>query len=758
MPLDKRSVVPHHSGAASAVLGVLLALFPAADARGQASQCAGIPSPPGDASLRLLLKNGRPVFHQGEIIALTTEYAADTNKKYVVNNRSYDRSGRLSGEIFCLEPDRGTDPLDDYFHSILGYMGGGLSSEQDPARHPLTMDLELNEWKSLPPGLYRLTIVGNRLSLGKEGDATTWNDTSIPLRSNTVEFEVQPADPDWQTSQLAGVTGVLDSPGASKEDKEHAARVLRFLGSEASTRELARRYTSGQGPFEWDFKFGLYSTPYREVAIQAMKAELSSPENPVTREYISTLVALEMLSDPKLRLPPYDPNHQMEWRRASDAHNAEVERRTVEYLHQASAAPRNAAAQAATASEILQSGLSLSPEAKAHWRQLLVSNWATLPIEKRNELIEYRWAEVGGLEWLPVLEQIVAGPANPGRAMNKPNRETALLRIRQVAFEEAQPLILQEIAKSQWDIGVSVLGQLPEHTLPQFEARWLESIRQGGAADVVFQLVDRYGSEHMLPTLQSIYEARRGEWACTPQTAMLRYFLHVKPDYGVEELTLALALRKATGCYRTQLSEVREYVRMPQVGKLAIQQLDDPAPSVARDATQALRHYGSSAAENALWARLEKLHQQWKDKPDELLHPRPNMFVYDRDSGLEQALVQGISLGQSWFADAATIQRLKELSSPAMQNELDGTLQMLRGGEFTLDMRWWPEDELNYTLGWYSGEGMANFKEKLAQFPPGSHFRMVTTKAVQEAHQAQFAEARRAASENGQIIEIVASR
>jgi hypothetical protein len=169
-------------------------------------------------------------------------------------------------------------------------------------------------------------------------------------------------------------------------------------------------------------------------------------------------------------------------------------------------------------------------------------------------------------------------------------------------------------------------------------------------------------------------------------------------------------------------------------------------------------HYGSAAAENALWARLEKLHQQWKDKPDELLHPRPNMFVYDRDSGLEQALVQGISLGHAWFADAATIQRLKELSSPAMQNKLDGTLQMLRGGEFTLDMRWWPEDELNYTLGWYSGEGMASFKEKLAQFPPGSHFRMVTTKAVQEAYQAEFAEARRAALENGQIIEVLAPR
>ena len=73
-------------------------------------------------------------------------------------------------------------------------------------------------------------------------------------------------------------------------------------------------------------------------------------------------------------------------------------------------------------------------------------------------------------------------------------------------------------------------------------------------------------------------------------------------------------------------------------------------------------------------------------------------------------------------------------------------------------MRWWPEDELNYTLGWYSGEGMASFKEKLAQFPPGSHFRIVTTEAVQQAYQAEFAEARRAASENGQIIEVLPPR
>lgn len=755
--MEKRSVLTRN--AASILIGLVLGLCSGANTRAQLNQCDETPNPPGDASLRILLKEGRSVFRVGEIIALTAEYSADTSDMYLVNNRSYDRSGRLMGaEVFCVSPERGSDPLDDYFRSISGFIGGGLFSEQDPARQPLIMNLELNEWKSLPPGSYRLTIIGGRLSLGKQSDTASRQNKTIPLRSNTVEFEIQPADSDWQASQLAAATQILDSSNTSQEDKKHAARLLRFLVSEGSTLELARRYGTVDDPFEWEFKFGLYSTPHRDLAIQAMKAELSNPDHPVTREYASTLVALEMLSDPKLRLPPYDPNHQQEWRRASDAHYTEFDRRVNAYLQQASTAPHGAAALAATASEMLQSGLPLSPEAKAGWRQALISNWRTLPVEKQNELIEYRWAEVGGPEWLPVLEQIVAGAANPGRAMNKPNRETALLRILQVAPEDAHSLILQEVAKSQGDIGISVLSELPDHSLPQFETAWVDEIRRGTSTDIVFQLVDRYGNEHALPALQSIYEAHRGEWACVPQTAMLRYFLRVKPDYGVQELTTAMALRKSTGCYRTQLSNLAEYSRARQIQKMAVQQLDDPEPTVASDAAKVLQQYGSPEAEKALLIRLEKFHERWKDKPDEQLHPRPGMIVFDKDSGLEQALVQAIEDGQAWFADAATIRHLKDLSSPAMQNSLDGALDLLSRGDFTMNMRWSPKDELNYTLGWYSSESMRNFKEKLVQFPSGSHFRMVTTKAEQDAHLAGFAEAQRTASENGETIEIVAPR
>src|SRR6185437_9070546 len=192
--------------------------------------------------------------------------------------------------------------------------------------------------------------------------------------------------------------------------------------------------------------------------------------------------------------------------------------------------------------------------------------------------------------------------------------------------------------------------------------------------------------------------------------------------------------------------------------KLAIQLLDDPAPSVASDAARTLQQFGSSQTEKALFLRLEKFHEQWKDKPDELLNPHQKPIVFESESGLEQTLVQAIENGHAWFADAATIHRLKDLSSPSMQNSLDGAFEIVAKGEFTLDMSWWPKDGLKYTLGWYSGDGMSRFKEKLAQFPAGSHFRMVTTKAQEEAHQAEFAEAQRVASENGMTIEILPPR
>jgi hypothetical protein len=165
------------------------------------------------------LKNSQTVFREGEIIALTAEYSSASDKKYYLDTRGYDRSGRLNGmEVFCIDPSAGDDPLSDYFNGAMGFIGGGLGGEQDLGSKPYPINLELNEWKSLPPGSYRLSIVSHRVTVPTDNNPYEPSAPLIPLRSNNVEFQVVKAEPEWQGQQLAAAVKALDSSDPTGED------------------------------------------------------------------------------------------------------------------------------------------------------------------------------------------------------------------------------------------------------------------------------------------------------------------------------------------------------------------------------------------------------------------------------------------------------------------------------------------------------------------------------------------------------------
>jgi hypothetical protein len=131
------------------VSSVALALgeLSAAVSQVQPDPCVSLVSQPSDISLQLSLKNGQTVFREGEIIALTAEYTSSSEKKYYLNTRGYDRSGRLNEmDVFCIDPATAVDPLSDYFNGSMGFLGGGLSTEQDLSSNPHPINLELNEW------------------------------------------------------------------------------------------------------------------------------------------------------------------------------------------------------------------------------------------------------------------------------------------------------------------------------------------------------------------------------------------------------------------------------------------------------------------------------------------------------------------------------------------------------------------------------------------------------------------------------------
>lgn len=742
------------------VTRVALAMILAAAAQCQQDEpesCAAGGSQPSDVTLRLSLKNGQSIFRKGEIISLIEEYSSTAEKTYYLSTRNYDRSGRLVGmEIFCITPDTGSDPLADYFNGIGLSMGGGLGSELELGREAHAITLELNEWKSLPPGSYRLSVEGHRVSTPTDNNPYGANARPIALRSNEVEFQVIEADPAWQAEQLSAAVQILDSSDTGDEAK-HAARVLRFLGSEASTRELAHRYWSGNDqPFGWDLKFGLFGSPYRTIAIEGMKNALRIPPHPVTEEFVQTLATLELESDPKSRLPQYDAHHEEEWTKVRAAYTAEFDKRMAKYMSQAAAAiqTKTGQARAVTVSELLQAKVELEPAAKAQLRQMLLSTWASLPGRRQNELIQYRWEQVGGPEWLPTLKAIVGGEPNPQHYLEMPDRGSALRRIFGIAPDQGRELILKEIANPKRDIGIDVLGLLPDRELPQIEPPILAKLKVGNGTDLDYQLLERYATSRAFPEIKPVYEAHRGGWACVPQTAMLHYFLRVQPEYGISQVSGALGERQKTGCYRTLLTGLEEKVADRKIERIAVESLNDPSVEVDADAAQALGKYGSARVEQALWARMEKFNHEWKDKGDELrFRPgaKPEVMAAVR---LEQVLVQAIASGGGWYATEEAIRKLENLASPQMQAELEAALQEIHRGEYSLSLNWWPQGTLMYSVGRYSGKGMAALKGKLAQFPAGTHLDVVTTKAEREGHKVEFAEMEQVAEGAGLVLEI----
>jgi len=715
----------------------------------QDDPCTPVVDQASDISLELSLKDGQTIFRQGEVIALTATYSSASEKPYSLDTRNYDRSGRLSGtEVSCIVPPTEKDPLTDYFDGGMGGIGGGLSGTWELRREgPFVVNMELNEWKSLSPGSYRLRIAGHRVSLPGENSGNP-EARPIPLQSNEVEFQVVEASPEWQAEQLAASVHALDSADPSSEEAKHAAKILRFLGSEASTRELARRYWgSNDQPFGWDFKFGLFGSPYRTQAIESMKAALQDGRHPVTQEFLNTLALLEVQSDPKSQLPPYDEKNAEAWTRVRDAHFEAINKLAAKYTAEAAARiqTKSGQARAVTVTELLQSDTPLSPTAKTQLEEMLVASWDSLPVTRQNELIQYRWEQVGDPQLLPILRHIVDGEGNPDRRSDQPDRATALQRIYELSPGEGRQRILRELTIPKGDIGIGVLGMLPEHELPQLDLPLITKLKAAHASDTDFELLERYASEKALPDIQQVYSTHRGEWACVPQTAMLRYFLRVQPDYGVTQVEDALNQRKSTGCYIYQFVALAEDVSRPRIEKMAIRALNDPSAELAGNAAEALEKYGSSRAEPALWARMEKFHEQWKDHPDRLHFPgsKPNVQAEVR---LEQILVSAILNGQAWFTAEDAIRRLKELSSPQMQSELDGVLQESKNGRFDVSLNWWPGGTLDFTVGRYSGKGMAALKDKLAQLPASTQLHLSTTVAERDRHRAEFVEIQSAAA------------
>jgi hypothetical protein len=685
---------------------------------------------PSDVSLQVTTGNGTTTFHIGEVIPLELNFTSTSPHLYILNMAGYDRSGRMNHDAFVVMPDAGwADPLRSYIHPFGGFMGGGLSNSEYLSATPTTINLQLNEWVQFTaPGKYSITVRSSRVGRRSLDSANLFGE-SVPVTSQTLLLTIVAATREWQqeTLQQAKTDLASSAPtGMPDEQRLRGAKTLRYLGSLDSTKELARRLRGRENDFDFDFMFGLIASPEQEVARAEMRRLLFDSDFPVSSMFLSALAIVCLHPDETYEV--HLKNYQNAYKAAS--------RELIESL----AKKRGDALPASlfTALNQVSPEDNLPEETSRRLSSQLVAVFDRLPVERQSELIEYRWQSVGSAAWLPVFRKL----ADHYEDFPEQNASTAysslhltavaLRRWYEIAPGEARPAILREILRPHPRFGATVLGILPDKTLPDAENTLYENFAavadDQGPYEVggnIASLIQRYATPAILSRMLVVTDRNVGHWACMEQEPVLAYLLGADPVAARPRIEAGIAARggEFTACSHSLLGMVGQLHLDPVLNEIALRTLNDDDPEVAGNAAGFLGRYGDASVEQTLWEHLTKWNATWHRRETELAYDtggaNPNLSQY----GLGQNLQMGIASGHAWLADKNKLLRLQQLSVGAqMRNYLDNILPQW-------DAKPWGILYLDDSVGGptfnvlqYDLRSLDALKRKLSQFPAGSSF------------------------------------
>ena len=704
-------------------------------------------SSPSDVHLTIKVRDNQLTFHIGEVIPLELAFTSNSRERYQLDMASYDRSGRLNEDKFVVEPSKGwDDPLDLYYRSYLGFIGGGLRGSKVLSSQPAIISLELNEWvRFKEPGRYRVKVLSGRVFGVRSGLGIG----SLSVSSNELTLTIVLANKEWQDSTLKAAAVILDSSRSNtvkpKQDdpRQQAIKTLRYLGSADAAREMARRITGSE--WDWNFEAGLVGSPARSVGLEEMEKLLIDPNFPVTDRFLGTMSVLALPEDVVDNVPAQREKAEAQFRQ--DLISAIGQKRGA-----ALAVSNNTIVEdAAIRSRALPADL------KRTLTRELVSTFDKLPIEKQAELLQYRWPALDHEEMLPLLRK-VATRYQDFQELQEMNAfqfnnasAAALTHWYEIAPDEARPIVIQEILRPKPRFNASVLGILPDKEMPEADQALAEHLNSQPNFDVrsnVASLIHRYASPAVEPQVTAFLDRSVGKLECAVQEPLLAYILKVDPEAARPRLEAALAARGEgfTACNHSLLSEVAKLQNHSMLQDIAINGLDDPDPQIVGNAATYLMDYGSKSAEDVLWSRLTQWSDRWKGRENQLQYvPRHNTDgQYEMGAG--SSLMQALATGHGWFADEPKLRRLVDLSiGPQQRQQAEQYLRTWRTRPWSI--QYIPFDKGQFQIVQYHERSLETAEEKLLQFPHGSTFEWFGGGVEGEAK--AFQELSRFATEHG---------
>jgi hypothetical protein len=648
---------------------------------------------------------------------------------------------------FMVEPSKGwDDPLRLYYHSYLGFIGGGLGGSKVLSTDPATISLELNEWVRFKvPGQYRVKVISRRV-FGTRGNPGA-RVYSIP--SNELILTIIPATKEWQESTLKAAIDALDSPrmgtpvGKEPEPRRDAIKMLRYLGSPGAAQEMAHRLIGSEG--DWDFQAGLVGSPARSVALEEMEKLLVEPNFPVTDRFLSTMSVLALPEDEAEDLPAQREKAEAQFRQ-----------QLISVLGQ-----KRRAALAVSSNTIIEDAAIRSRTLPSDLRQTLtralVASFDKLPTQKQAELLQYRWPALDQQEMLPLLRKVATRYQDfpELRAMDAYEFNNAsgaaLTHWYEVDPDQARPTVIHEILRPKPRFNASVLGILPDKELPEADQTLVEHLNSQENFDVcsnIASLIHRYATPAVEPQVTSFLDPSIGKLACALQEPLLAYVLKVDREGARPRLETAMAARGEgfNACNHSLLTEIAHLQNDSILQDIAIRSLDDRDPQVVGNAAAYLMEYGSAFAEDLLWARFTSWSDRWKGRESELLYRPERSPEGQYEAGAGFNLMEALATAHGWLADEVKLRRLVDLSI-GLQQRQQAEQYIVQWRIRPWSIQFIPIDKGQFQIVQYHERSVIGAEEKLLQFPRGSVFHWAGGGAEAEAK--AFQEISHFATEHG---------
>ena len=730
-PIKKESALNFPPLHLSGLLFILLLLA----ANGTVARGEESPPPfdPG-TTLKVSVATSQREFHIGEVIPLELSFSSHVKSRYQVNEASYDRSGRMNYEHFHVRPPEGAvDPIPA---DGLSLIGGGLTNFSYLGPKPWNIRLNLNEWmRFTTPGEYRLIVSSERVS--RKTPAGPFGSADITVRSNPITLKIVGAYPDWQKRTYDQAVAVINAnPGEERlvygepdSPKQKAWDTLRYLGTPDAASELAKRLRGDESDnHDFTCYIGLISSPARATARDALIREMADPDHPINDTFLDTLRMVE----PEHRTDQYTEDGQR-------IRNEELAKELQKLL--AVLPDKRGRALAVSLSTAVDDAWTLKVP-RATLDKLvsqLVAIFDQLPPSEQSLLLNYRWETIAGPSMLPIVKRYaqLSAKALEEHGANQPDTRDILTGAIKRWFEldpvDARSYIINEITDPDPRIDASVLGILPDATLPEVDAPLAQHFAAHDSGDepdsFVASLIARYATPAILPQILKESDPFIGKWSCATQTAILAYALRADPEAARSRLERAVAAHGKgwTGCYRRVLSEVAEIQYGPVLEKIAIRVLDSPNEDVAADAAKTLGKFGSPAAESSLSRRYEKWIRQSAAYGPERFFTSAD-YAEDLNGassdpvGLGRIFLEALATGQGWLTDTKKLQHLIAISKfPSIRRDLQKYLGSWSKKPLAIAFS---DDPISFSghVAQYDLDSASALEKKLSQFPAGTEF------------------------------------